>query len=146
MHFDALCFLFLLACLKRTKASKTRSFPKKNKPALRFPTFKSTHVRFVPAGFFCSSQTTKNHGRSKPTNRPRGGRSRRAMLWSLVLCSGIMELAYGATSMDKTVQHKLTKVRIGWGWKVQKRKGNPWGSFFRRQLWIAWCCCFSCFF
>jgi len=33
------------------------------------------------------------------------------MLWSLVLCSGIMELAYGATSMDKTVQHKLTKVR-----------------------------------
>ena len=43
-----------------------------------------------------------------------------------------MELAYGATSMDKTVQHKLTKVRmVGWGRMEGTEKGSrePLGQF-----------------
>ena len=37
-----------------------------------------------------------------------------------------MELAYGATSMDKTVQHKLTKVREEMGMEgTEKGRGYP---------------------
>ena len=45
----------------------------------------------------------------------------------------MVELAYGATSMDKTVEHKLTKVTSGGDVGCWYQKGGIF-QIFRRQL------------
>ena len=152
-------FFFFWPVWKEESKVKLEASPpqKKTNPHFVSQHKKKTHVRFVPAGFLQDSQTTKKKSRPVETNQP----TRRVlvaetvemMLWSLVLWSGLMELAYGATSMDKTVQHKLTKVREEMEMEgTEKGRGYPWRGVLRKEatldslVVVVFLNFFSCFY